>query len=123
MSRFLLLDVGAGTLDVLFYDDEAGQHYKAVVRSPVLCAAERAQQIAGDLLVSGVEMGGGSLLEVLSQHAGKARVIVSASAAMTLSHNPDRLRSAGLTIVDDLQAAKAAGSTGFSTLELLGFTA
>lgn len=118
MSRFLLLDVGAGTLDVLFYDDEAGQHYKAVVRSPVLCAAERAQSIAGDLVVTGVEMGGGSLLEVLSKHAQKDRVIVSASAAMTLSHNPERLRSAGLTIAEDLQAAKTAASGGFSTLSL-----
>lgn len=118
MSRYLLLDVGAGTLDVLYFDDEGGQHYKAVVRSPVLSAAERAKELAGDLLVTGVEMGGGALLEVLSEHAEKARVIVSASAAMTLSHNPERLRSAGLAVVDDLQAEKEAASWEFSTLEL-----
>ncbi|MDA8308122.1 MAG: DUF1786 family protein [Deltaproteobacteria bacterium] len=118
MSSFLLLDVGAGTLDILFYDENAGQHYKAVVRSPVLCVAEQAQNMAGDLLVTGVEMGGGSLLEVLSQHARKAGVIVSASAAMTLSHNPERLRSAGLTIVDDLEAEKSGGSKEFARLFL-----
>ena len=118
MSRYLLLDVGAGTLDVLFYDDATGQHYKAVVRSPVLCAPERAQNMVGDLLVTGVEMGGGSLLEVLSKHARGARVIVSASAAMTLSHDPERLRSEGLSIVDDLQAEKAAGSGEFANLTL-----
>ena len=57
MSRFLLLDVGAGTLDVLYWDDQSGQHYKAVVRSPVLTIAERAGSIGGNLLVTGVEMG------------------------------------------------------------------
>ena len=46
MSRFLLLDVGAGTLDVFFYDDSSGLHYKAVVKSPVLYLAERAQSIS-----------------------------------------------------------------------------
>ncbi len=118
MSRFLLLDVGAGTLDILFYDGRTGHNYKAVVRSPVLCAPEQAQTITGDLLVTGVEMGGGALLEVLSNHAGRARVIVSASAAMTLSHDPDRIRKAGLTIVDDLEAQKYSGSGEFSTLTL-----
>jgi uncharacterized protein (DUF1786 family) len=37
---------------------------------------------------------------------------------MTLSHNPERLRNAGLTIVDDLQAEKAAGSKEFTNLTL-----
>ncbi|MDR3566993.1 MAG: DUF1786 family protein [Syntrophobacteraceae bacterium] len=118
MSRFLLLDVGAGTLDILFYDGCTGLNYKAVVRSPVLCAPERAQDIAGDLLVTGVEMGGGSLLDVLSKHARKARVVVSASAAMTLGHNPERLRSAGISIVDDLEAEKFAQSGEFENLTL-----
>ncbi|MDR3553111.1 MAG: DUF1786 family protein [Syntrophobacteraceae bacterium] len=118
MSRFLLLDVGAGTLDVLFYDSDTGLNYKAVVRSPVLCAAEQARNISGDLLVTGVEMGGGALLEVLSQHARKARVMVTASAAMTLSHNPERLRGAGLSVIDDLQAPQYSGLPEFTTLSL-----
>ncbi len=118
MSRFLLLDVGAGTLDILYFDSETGIHYKAVVRSPVLCAAEQAQNISGDILVTGVEMGGGALLEVLSRHAPKARVILSASAAMTLSHDLERLKRAGLAVVDDLQAAEYAASGEFSVLEL-----
>jgi uncharacterized protein (DUF1786 family) len=118
MSSFLLLDVGAGTLDILYYDSEKGLAYKAVVRSPVLCAAEQAQKMSGDLLVTGQEMGGGALLEVLSSHAQKSRVIVSASAAMTLSHNPERLRKAGLTVVDDLEAQNYERSRDFASLHL-----
>lgn len=118
MSRFLLLDVGAGTLDILYYDSEKALAYKAVVRSPVLCAAEQAQKISGNLLVTGQEMGGGALLDVLSSHAQKSRVILSASAAMTLSHNPERLRKAGLGIVDDLEAQNYARRENFASLDL-----
>ncbi len=121
MSRFLLLDVGAGTLDVLFYDDRSGLHYKAAVRSPVLYLAERAQSIAGNLLITGVEMGGGAFLDVLSRHAQKARVVISASAARTLSHNPDRIRNAGITIIEDSQEAAFAGLEGYTSLRLSDF--
>ena len=31
MKRFLLVDIGAGTMDILFFDIEADLHYKAVV--------------------------------------------------------------------------------------------
>lgn len=120
MSRFLLLDVGAGTLDVLFYDDLSGLHYKAVVRSPVLYLPERARSAEGNLLVTGVEMGGGDLLDALSRHAQNFRVVVSASAALTLSHNPDRIEHAGLEIIRDSQAAEIAGP-GFTSLVLSDF--
>ena len=121
MSRFLLLDVGAGTLDVLFYDDLSGLHYKAVVRSPVLYLAERAAGIAGNLLITGVEMGGGVLLDVLSRQAQEAEVVITASASQTLSHNPDRIRKAGLSIIEDSQAAAVAGSGEYTSLTLSDF--
>ncbi|MGC9964637.1 MAG: DUF1786 family protein [Syntrophobacteraceae bacterium] len=121
MSRFLLLDVGAGTLDVLFWDDQSGQHYKAVVRSPVLYIAERAGSISGNMLVTGVEMGGGALLDVLSRHAQEAEVVVCASAARTLSHNPDRIRESGIRIIEDSKMAALAGSGGYTSLSLCDF--
>jgi len=113
--------VGAGTLDVLFYDDRSGLHYKAAVRSPVLYLAEQAQSMSGNLLITGVEMGGGVLLDVLSRHARGARVIISGSAARTLSHNPQRIREAGLEIIEDSQAATIAGSGEYTLLKLCDF--
>lgn len=121
MSRFLLLDVGAGTLDVLFYDDLSALNYRAVVRSPVLYLPERAQSIAGNLLVTGVEMGGGALLDVLTRHAQKARVLVCASAALTLSHDTGRIRNAGVEIIEDDQAETFAGSEDYTALRLSDF--
>ena len=42
MSRFLMVDIGAGTMDVLYYDTRSDLHYKAVVKSPVRRVAEKA---------------------------------------------------------------------------------
>ena len=59
MGRYLLLDIGAGTLDMLCYDTDHDLHYKAVVRSPVRVLAEEIRQTHGNLVVTGCEMGGG----------------------------------------------------------------
>ncbi|MEN6439928.1 MAG: DUF1786 family protein [Syntrophobacter sp.] len=104
MSTFLLMDVGAGTLDVLFYDGDSGVHYKAVVKSPVPSLAERAISIHGDILITGMEMGGGAFLDIFSRRALTSEVVITASAAMTLSHNPARLASSGIKVIDDAEA-------------------
>jgi len=54
MSRFLCVDIGAGTMDVLWFDTEAVHHYKAVVVSPVRTIAERAARLAGEFSSHGV---------------------------------------------------------------------
>jgi uncharacterized protein (DUF1786 family) len=72
VSRFLLVDIGAGTMDVLYRDDDAGLTYKAVVKSPVLSVAEALRALPGDLLVDGVEMGGGSVAAVLKASSKSA---------------------------------------------------
>lgn len=104
-SRFLLLDVGAGTLDVLWYDADSGTLSKAVCRSPVLTVAETAQALKGDLLVRGREMGGGAISRVLKERASQAEVVMSISAAATVHHDPERVRSLGIRVVSDEAAA------------------
>jgi uncharacterized protein (DUF1786 family) len=102
--RFLMVDIGAGTMDVLCYDTEADLHYKAVVKSPVRTIAEMAAAIPGDLIVTGCEMGGGPVTEVLKQRAKRAEVVMSSAAAVTLHHNLEKVRSWGIKVVDDDQA-------------------
>ncbi len=109
MSRFLIVDIGAGTMDILYFDDESPQHYKAVARSPVLGLAEKAETLPGKLLVTGCEMGGGPLTQVLKARALKAEVIMSRAAAFTLHHNPETVRSWGIVVVDDEEAEVLAG--------------
>ena len=56
-----MIDIGAGTMDILVYDSHTDLHYKAIVKSPVRYLAEKAAEIAGNLLVVGNEMGGGPI--------------------------------------------------------------
>jgi uncharacterized protein (DUF1786 family) len=102
--QYLMVDIGAGTMDVLCYDTEVDLHYKAVVKSPVRYIAEKAAAIPGDLIVTGCEMGGGPITEVLKQRALQAEVVMSSSAAVTLHHNLEKVKSWGIKVVDDQKA-------------------
>lgn len=104
MSKFLLVDVGAGTVDILYYDTESDFHYKAVAKSPVRTLAEDIKRLPGDLLVTGGEMGGGPVTDVLKNRAAASEVIMSASSAATLNHDLEKVRQWGIQIVDDDRA-------------------
>lgn len=118
MSRYLLVDVGAGTMDVLYFDTNLGQPYKAVVRSPVRTVAEKAEALAGDLVVTGGEMGGGPITDVLRRRSRQYKVTMSVSAAATLHHDVERVRSWGIRIVDDETAEAAARNSKTAHLHL-----
>ncbi len=118
MSRFLMVDIGAGTMDILYYDSKSDLHYKAVVKSPVQTIAEKAFQIKGDLLVTGCEMGGGPITRVLKQKASDCKVIISFSASATLHHNPEKIRHWNIEIIDDHEAEDLRIKKKFSSLIL-----
>ena len=104
MSKFLMIDVGAGTMDILHYDTETDLHYKAVVKSPVRYLAERASRSAGNLLVVGNEMGGGPITQALIARAKEVEVVMSVSSAATLNHDLEKVKSWGIKLVADDQA-------------------
>jgi len=118
MSRFLMVDIGAGTMDVLWYDTHTDLHYKAVVKSPVRYLAEKAAELPGDLVITGSEMGGGPITQILKQRAKEAEVVMSASAAATLHHNPETVRSWGIDIVEDEKARTLCENKKYSSLVL-----
>jgi uncharacterized protein (DUF1786 family) len=118
MSRFLCIDVGAGTMDMLWYDTDSIHHYKAVAVSPVRTVAERAAGLPGDIVVTGCEMGGGPVTTVLRERARTHRVVASVSAAATLHHDPEQVRAWGITVVDDAEAEGLVGRAGYAHLVL-----
>lgn len=118
MARYLFIDIGAGTMDVLHYDTRSDIYCKAVARSPVLSVAARAASLPGDLLVIGTEMGGGNLAQVLKTRAGQGKVILSRSASATLNHDPEKVTSWGIQVIEDLEAEELRNRGGFSTLTL-----
>ncbi len=115
MSRILLLDIGAGTMDVLYYDSTADLHYKAVVRSPVRTVAEHIADLSGNLVVTGGEMGGGPVTDVLRERARTGKVVMSTSSAATLHHDPDVVRSWNISIVSDSEAENLQQQSEYSS--------
>ncbi len=118
MSRLLMIDIGAGTMDVLFYDTQSDLHYKAVVKSPVRYLAEKAMAVSGNLLVVGNEMGGGPITQVLLERARQAEVIMSVSAASTLNHDSEKVKSWGIKLVEDDRAEDMRGNQNYSVITL-----
>lgn len=116
MGRFLMIDVGAGTMDVLWYDSDSGRSFKTVVRSPVWRVAEQAAA-AGDLVVTGGEMGGGPVTAALQARAEKHRVSITAEAAHTLNHDRRKVAAMGLEMVER-QAADRLIAAGTPSLPL-----
>jgi uncharacterized protein (DUF1786 family) len=112
------VDIGAGTMDVLWFDTEAVHHYKAVAVSPVRTIAERAARLPGDLVVTGCEMGGGPVTAVLRQRAETNEVIVARSAAATLHHDIGKVLSWGISVVEDREAEKLRRRRRFAHLVL-----
>lgn len=118
MSRYLLIDIGAGTMDVLYYDDASGIHYKAVVESPVRTLAKEVKNLPGNLLVIGNEMGGGPVTQALQERAKVAQVVMTESAAATLHHDLKRVRATGITVIKDSDTTSYSDRTDFSPFTL-----
>ena len=74
MGWILTVDVGAGTMDVLCMDVQRGEHFKAVVRSPVAALAREVETAPGKLLILGKEMGGGAVSQAVKTMLSYHRV-------------------------------------------------
>jgi uncharacterized protein (DUF1786 family) len=106
VSTYLLIDIGAGTMDLLFWDEASPLNYKAVVRSPVPYLADAISSCPGDLLITGREMGGGSVTAVLKKRAQEHRVVISEKASATLHHDRERIAAWGIDVVREEAAQK-----------------
>jgi uncharacterized protein (DUF1786 family) len=116
MGQFLMIDIGAGTMDILWYDSDSGRSFKIVTRSPVWRVAEMAAG-EGDLVVTGGEMGGGPVSATLESRARRHRVSITPEAAHTLNHDPQKVAAMGLEIVDR-QAADRLIASGTPSITL-----
>ena len=113
MGRYLMLDIGAGTLDMLCCDTDHRLHYKAVVRSPVRVLADEIRRTPGNLVVTGGEMGGGPVSQALIERARTAAVVMSTDAAATIHHDQKRIAGHGIRVVDALEADGLASDSRF----------
>jgi uncharacterized protein (DUF1786 family) len=107
LNRILAIDVGAGTQDILLWED--GQpmenNVKLVLPSWTTVLArqvKRATQEGRPVFLTGNLMGGGPLVSAMKRHmqAGCA-VYATPRAALTVRDNLDQVRERGYTIVEE----------------------
>jgi len=105
--RILAIDIGAGTEDVLLYDDERNIEncVKMVLPSPSRVYAEKVRtitQMGKDLFVKGDVIGGGAFAASLKEHLKRGlRVVMTEGAAYTVRNDLDEVRGLGIEIIRD----------------------
>jgi uncharacterized protein (DUF1786 family) len=116
--KILAIDIGAGTEDVLLYDDEKRSIencIKMVLPSPsqVFAAKVRAATRQGnDLFVKGDTIGGGAFSHALKQHVEAGfRVCITENAAYTVRNSLDQVQERGIEIVQDSEPENFKGTT------------
>jgi uncharacterized protein (DUF1786 family) len=116
--KILAIDIGAGTEDVLLYDDKKRSIencIKMVLPSPsqVFAAKVRTATSQGnDLFVKGDTIGGGAFSHALRKHveAGLG-VSMTENAAYTVRNNLDQVKELGIEIVQDSGPENFEGET------------
>ena len=100
--KILVLDIGAGTEDVLLYDDKKNLEncVKMVLPSPsqIFGAKVReATRLYRDLFIKGDIIGGGAFASALRNHVKRGlRVVMTENAAYTLRNDLDEVRELGI---------------------------
>ena len=105
--KILALDIGAGTEDVLLYDDKKENIencIKMVLPSPSLIYAKKVRKATvqrKNLLIKGSVIGGGAFSYSLKKHIRSGlKVFITTTAAYTIRNDPDQVRESGFEIID-----------------------
>jgi uncharacterized protein (DUF1786 family) len=116
--KILAIDIGAGTEDILLYDDQkrsVENCIKMVLPSPSQIFAEKvktATRQGFNLFVKGDTIGGGAFSHALKQHVEAGlRVFMTENAAYTVRNNLDQVRELGIELVQDSEPENFEGKT------------
>jgi uncharacterized protein (DUF1786 family) len=116
--KILALDIGAGTEDILLYDDRKKSIencVKMVLPSPSQVFAAKvseATRLYRDLFVKGDIIGGGAFAFALRNHVEKGlRVAMTESAAYTIRNDLDEVKELGIEITRESQLNNFNGET------------
>ncbi|HDN65703.1 MAG TPA: pyruvate formate lyase-activating protein [Methanosarcinales archaeon] len=103
----IAIDVGAGTQDILVYDDKKSieQCFKMVLPSRTVIMAERIRDATDqrkDIFLDGFTMGGGPCVRAIKDHLKSGMQVYSTeTAAKTIYDDLDRVRSLGVAVLPD----------------------
>lgn len=103
--KILALDIGAGTQDILLYDEgkeNIENCIKMVLPSPSLIFAEKVKNatvLRKDIFVKGTVIGGGAFAHAIKKHLeAQLRVFITENAAYTIRNNLDEVKEMGIDI-------------------------
>jgi uncharacterized protein (DUF1786 family) len=105
--KAVLLDIGAGTVDFLLYEDnkKIENSIKMVLPSPQTVYAKKIREttIAGKpLFIDGYTIGGGTLTQAIKNHINKGyKVYMTAQAAYSIRNTLEEVKMVGVEIVDE----------------------
>ncbi len=105
--RFLAIDVGMGTQDILLYDSNTNVEncVKMVLPSQTQIVAQkivRATKNRQDIVLVGETMGGGACTKAVKQHiAAKLQVFATQRAALTLNDDLNKVKEMGVVLVNE----------------------
>lgn len=108
--RFIAIDVGIGTQDILLYDSKTNIEncVKMVLPSQTQIIAQkiiRATKSKQDIVLVGETMGGGACTRAIKQHiAAKLQVFATQRAALTLHDDLNKVKEMGVVIVKEDEA-------------------
>lgn len=103
--RFLAIDVGMGTQDILLYDSKQNIEncVKMVLPSQTQIIAKqvaRATKLKRDIVLTGETMGGGPCSSAIKRHIeANLQVFATERAALTLNDDLDKVKEMGVVIV------------------------
>jgi len=109
--KILTVDVGTGTQDIFLYDSQLHieNGFKLVVPSPTMIVhrqVKAATMAKRPILLTGVMMGGGPSAWAVEAHAHAGlKTYATPAAAKTLNDELDKVRSSGIEIVSEDEAA------------------
>ncbi|MEJ5187265.1 MAG: DUF1786 family protein, partial [Candidatus Geothermincolales bacterium] len=106
-TRILAVDIGAGTADILLFEEglEPENCPRMVLPSPTVVLARKVREAARRspaLFLRGWTVGGGPLSRAIREAlAGGTRVLAESRAALTLRNNLEEVRSLGVELVEE----------------------
>lgn len=103
MLNILAIDIGAGTQDIMVYNEDIGfdNAYKFVLPSPTRFFASEIRKSNEDLVIFGDTMGGGPFTRAVLEHLKKHLVYMTERAARTLRDDLEVVRSHGIEIISE----------------------
>jgi len=106
--NILALDIGAGTQDIMVYNEERGfdAAYKLVLPSPSRLFAEEVRRTPEDLVIFGDTMGGGAFTRAILEHLRSYKVYMTEQAARTIRDDLEIVKGYGIELIAEDEIEK-----------------